>query len=336
MPGLLGRFKNVNTRFNGLLGGLTPMNTAGGLLPGAEAEDAQRQAQLAMAASFLQSSGPSPMPVSFGQALGGGLMAGQNAQNNAIDSALTRQLLMAQTMNQLNPGREDRTPNDILMLDALGLPHTPEGMAQLTKVRGSQGTTINIGDKLNEPIPITQLSDVRLPDGSTPPIGTTFKEAREMGAQVQSSAEQQRATQTQSAMGILDELQGLALGPNGAFTNIEPGLINRAGAALTHMVDMVTQERPEVSRYEDLSRSALAPFIKSLGESGALAEGDVQRALGLLPRVWPLPDTADVAAQKFEALKKILDTGIRKYNEKQGTAGEIPPLPAGFTLDEEP
>ena len=335
MPGLLGRFKAANQRFNGLLGGLIPPNNLGGLLSPEEAEAARRQSQLAMAANLLQASGPSLTPTSFAQNLGGGIMAGQQAQSGAIDSALSRKLLEAQ-LRQMQAPQEARIPNLIAELQSLGLPVSIEGVQQLTAAKGSQGTTINVGDnKMGEPIPITQLLNVRLPDGSTPPIGTTFEEARAMGATVKSSAEQQKDAQSESALGILDELETLALGPEGVFTGIEPGIKSRLGGAVEHVGNLVTQSNPNAARYDDLSQSTLAPFIKSLGESGALAEGDVQRALGLLPRTLPVPDTETVARQKFAALRVILQRGIRNQEAGILVGEDIPPLPDGFTLDPE-
>lgn len=199
---------------------------------------------------------------------------------------------------------------------------------------GGGGTTINLGDKLAEPIPITQIGNVRTPDGNAVPIGTTFQQARDMGAQVQSSAEQARRTQADAALGILGELEALALGEGGVFTDVEPGFVNRAGSALLHGLNMLTQDDPNAARYEDLSKSTLAPFIKFLGESGALADGDVQRGLGLLPRIFPLPDTRKVAEEKINGLKEIISRGIRNLNTGQRVDASIPPLPPGFVLDE--
>lgn len=207
---------------------------------------------------------------------------------------------------------------------------------EVLKLAGG-GTTINIGDKLNEPIPIAQIDSVRLPNGEAVPIGTTFAQARDLGAQVQSPDEQKRRAQADAALGVLGELEELALGPSGVFTNVEPGFVNRAAAAITHALDMATQNNPESSRYEDLSKSTLAPFIKLLGESGALAEGDVSRALGLLPRNFPLPDTKQVAREKLRALREIVTRGIRNFNSTASAAtstSSLPPLPPGFTLDE--
>src|SRR5690606_13516103 len=141
--------------------------------------------------------------------------------------------------------------------------------------------TINVGgeSKLDEPIPISSVSNVRLPDGRAVPIGTTFRQAREMGAQVLSSEEQKRSTQADQALGILGELERLALGSGGIFPQVSPGLANRAAAAIQFGLDALTQKDPRASQFHDLTQSTIAPFVRFLGDSGALAEGDVQRAL---------------------------------------------------------
>ena len=60
-------------------------------------ESMQRQALLSTAAALLQAGGPSPVPISLGQALGAGLQAGTSsygkAQEGAIQQLLTRQKL---------------------------------------------------------------------------------------------------------------------------------------------------------------------------------------------------------------------------------------------------
>lgn len=203
----------------------------------------------------------------------------------------------------------------------IGRPLTEQEVMQLA---GSGGTTINIGEKLNEPIPIAQLDTVRMPDGTTVPIGTTFAEAREMGAQVVSTNETSRRQQAEQALGILDELESMALGPGGVFEEIEPGLMNRAGAAIEHGFQMLTQNDPGASRFNDMAKATLAPFIKFMGESGALADGDVTRALGLLPRTFPLPDTREVAEGKFDVLRQIVSRGVANMNAIN--AGQLPNL----------
>ena len=202
----------------------------------------------------------------------------------------------------------------------LGRPLTDE---EVLKLSGG-GTTINVGgeSKLDEPIPISSISDVRLPNGQAVPIGTTFRQAQEMGAQVLSGEEQKRNTQADAALGILAELEKLALGPKGLFATVDPGLANRAGAALQFGLDMLTQDDPRASQFHDLTKSTIAPFVRFLGESGALATEDVNRALGLFPKVFPLPDTQEVAAEKMAQVREIIERGIRKMNSQQ-QPGEI-------------
>lgn len=195
---------------------------------------------------------------------------------------------------------------------------------EVLKIAGGGGTTINIGEKLQEPIPIAQLDKVRLPDGSPVPIGTTFAQAREMGAEVYSSEEQKRGQQQAAALAILDEIEQLALGPEGIFRDIEPGFVNRAGAALVHGISMLTQDDPTAALYEDKVKSSLAPIVRLFGETGALADADVNRALGGFPRTFPLPDTKEVAERKLRGVREIVTLGLRNYNKI--LAGEMEPI----------
>src|SRR6185503_2248403 len=102
---------------------------------------------------------------------------------------------------------------------------------------------------LNKPIPIEQLDTVRLPNGQTPPIGTTYAQAREMGAQVLSAEDQKRTQQADQALGILGQLKDLAIGKDGVFQDVQPGLVNRAASALTFGLNMLTQDDPRASLF---------------------------------------------------------------------------------------
>lgn len=200
---------------------------------------------------------------------------------------------------------------------------------EVLKLSGG-GTTINVGgeSKLDEVIPISSIADVRMPNGDAVPIGTTFREARQAGAQVMSGDEQKKSAQADAALGILNELELLALGPDGVFSNVEPGFVNRAGAAAQFVLDDLTQDDPKSSQYSDLSKSTLAPLVKLMGETGALATEDVNRALGLLPKIFPLPDTGDVAVDKMRIVREIIERGVRKSN-----SGQVVQLGGGVTLE---
>ena len=62
-------------------------------------ESMQRQALLSTAAALLQAGGPSPVPISLGQALGAGLQAGTSSYGKAQEGAI-QQLLVRQKLDE--------------------------------------------------------------------------------------------------------------------------------------------------------------------------------------------------------------------------------------------
>jgi hypothetical protein len=317
--------------FDKFMGGM-----AGPANPNLSPQDQQAQQQrqrMAMQAALLQSAAPraqgtgSPL-ADFGSAM----FASQQAGDQFSADALRAQLMKAQ-MAQAQQGAQD--PSTIREMQALGYPLTPEGFKEYNAAQARPGTTINIGDEMNKPIPIAQLDTVRLPDGTTPPIGTTFGQARDMGAKVLSAEDQKRTIQADQALGILNQLEEMAIGPDGVFNEVAPGLANRAASAIDFGLNMLTQNDPRASQFHDMSQATLAPFIKFLGETGSLAQGDVQRAIGLLPRIFPLPDTGEVARDKIAELREIITRGVTKMNSVSRQSEDIPPPPPGFTLDPE-
>ena len=91
------------------LGGMLGVQDYGGLLGPAEKKAAQRQALLAAASQLMAASGPSPTRVSFGQALGPALMAGQQAGNQYGQDMLQAMLLKT----KLQRGSETKKPSDV-------------------------------------------------------------------------------------------------------------------------------------------------------------------------------------------------------------------------------
>jgi hypothetical protein len=362
-------------RFNSIMGA-APQDNYGGLLSPQDQRAATQAFRAQLASGLLSAAGPQRMPVSLGQAIGGSLPQAMQARDYRAETGIRndqirRQIdaenkhtaslgkmrglipsMVPEGQAELYQGLFDVAPDVALQglfspqnrsaLDEklgvvegrLGRPLTDTEV--MTLAGGGATTNINIGDKLQEPIPLDKLDSVRMPDGTAAPIGMTLAEARKAGAVVMSTAEQARATQADQAIGILDQLEEMAIGPDGVFKNVEPGVANRVTSALTFAIDMIDQKDPRAAQFQDLSQATIAPFIKFLGESGALATGDVNRAIGLLPRIWPLPDTRDVATDKLKDLREIimrgqrnLNAGIRVKEEEE----EIPPPPPGFTLD---
>ena len=213
-----------------------------------------------------------------------------------------------------------RFQRDFAFLRSLGISED-EALQSLKR-----GTTVNVGNQ-DKPLSVSDLRNTRLPDNSIPPIGTTPKQLREAGGVVLTNEQQKGLEAAGKFKPVLDRLEKLALSEGGVFSNIEPGFGNRVNAAFDLFIGSVTRDNPNVSAYEDLAEGTLAPIIKALGESGALAEGDVQRGLGLLPRVRDqllLPDTREDAVAKFNDLRKILERGERNLRKKL-RSGNPPP-----------
>lgn len=103
------------------------------------------------------------------------------------------------------------------------------------------------------------------------------------------------AQKQQAAMNILNTLMGnfQAQGPiGGTFTNI---LNTLTGGNYNY----------QAANYNEQSRGSLAMIIKALGDSGALAEGDVERAMGLIPQI---TDSPEKAYDKYANLMSMLQS----------------------------
>lgn len=98
---------------SGLLGA---QDSYGGALSDDDLKGARQKALMATAAQLLQAGGPSSQPTSFGQALGSGIMAGQQAQSQAGQDALQSMLMRKQLMATKEPKRY--VVNGVLVDDA--------------------------------------------------------------------------------------------------------------------------------------------------------------------------------------------------------------------------
>ena len=103
------------------------------------------------------------------------------------------------------------------------------------------------------------------------------------------------AQKQQAAMDILNTLMGNfeAQGPiGGTFTNI---LNNLTGGNYNY----------RTANYNEQAKGSLSLIIRALGESGALAEGDVERAMGLIPQI---TDSKEKAMDKYQQLMSMLQS----------------------------
>lgn len=110
MPTPAAKQPGIMDRLGGLLGGTS---SYGGMVDEEGRKAAQRQGLLAMAAQLMSAGGHSPQRVSFGQALGPALMAGQQAQGQGIEQAMQAMLLKTKLQQAQNKKEKDSRPSDV-------------------------------------------------------------------------------------------------------------------------------------------------------------------------------------------------------------------------------
>jgi len=166
----------------------------------------------------------------------------------------------------------------------------------------------------DEPITPSQLSSFVNNQGEPPPPGTTLRQAREGGYIPVAVNKQNLQASAQGANAVLDRLNELS---NRIFT-AGPGVTDRLLLAGQRGWEYASQSNPDVALFESLKRGTLAPIIRSMGEKGTLAEGDVKRAIDLLPKMFPVPDSREVALTKLSQIRNILSeaTGAKPVGKK--------------------
>lgn len=106
-----------------------------------------------------------------------------------------------------------------------------------------------------------------------------------------------KSSNASSAVNVLSELYNL-------YGDIKGGTGPIAGYA-TNFLNNITGGgyNTEANTYWQVAQGALGKLIKGMGDTGALSEGDQQRALQMIPTI---TDTREAAEQKFKALYQIL------------------------------
>lgn len=123
-------------------------------------------------------------------------------------------------------------------------------------------------------------------------IGMLDNKSKRMESQTKDSGTAQKQ---QAAMDILNTLMGNFQAQGfigGNITNILNGL---TGGNYNY----------QAANYNEQAKGSLSMIIKALGETGALAEGDVERAMGLIPQI---TDSEQKAYDKYQKLMSMLQS----------------------------
>jgi hypothetical protein len=174
----------------------------------------------------------------------------------------------------------------------------------------------------DRPIPPAQLPLYKSVDGKMPPPGTTLREIQQKGYKQVSDEEQKAEVSQRGAYAVLDRMDELV-----DKTFPKTGLMNRISGGGGVMLNKFTQENPDAIMYESIKAGTLGPMIRALGDRGALAEGDVERAIKLLPILQPtptqpIPDSKEIAKQKLKQIRDILkQTATGEKDKKSDPLG---------------
>ncbi len=197
-------------------------------------------------------------------------------------------------------------------------------------------------DEADEPLSPTDLARVRQSNGSPFPFGTTAREAQEAGARVFSESELAGQRNVSRALGTLDTLEQMAVGPDGVFRDeggsvVTNNILGRLGSGLANGIGWLLGTEDSVRRevFTDTARGSISSLVRSFGEAGALSDGDVARALGLIPTLGSSPDTEEKAKAKFRELRRIIERGVHNLGGSSGGSpdGSRINLGGGVTLE---
>lgn len=188
-------------------------------------------------------------------------------------------------------------------------------------------------DELDKPLSPTDLARLRTPDGQSFPYGTTGRQAAAVGSKSLSDTELTRQVNTSNALNTLGEIKQLALGKNGAFVdNGGSPLTNNALARLANGISngigafLGTDASIRRNVFNTTSQGAISSLVRSMGEAGSLSDGDVNRALSLIPVLGVKPDTEATAKAKFDELQKIISRGASDLTASAGQNAPADPL----------
>lgn len=168
--------------------------------------------------------------------------------------------------------------------------------------------------KQEEPMSPADLTHYIDKYGSAPPAGSTPRDVQRGGYRAVPATIASAAPKVQGAYAVLDRLDELT----GRILT-EPTLAGRIRSMPEIAWQQFSQANPDIALYSSLAAGTLAPIIRSLGEVGTLAEGDVARAKALLPKLYPIPDSPEVAKRHIGDIRDIIRASSGIEPKPKGT-----------------
>lgn len=244
---------------------------------------------------------------------------------------LQQQSNQLEMQNQFNMSRIDSIKDEAERRKAADAWQKTYQQGQLDVQRGQ----LEIKQKLaemkaipgNEPLKANELLHYIDKDGNHPSPGTTLSDVIKKGYKLASTQEVNMLLAgrgAESTVNQLDKYVESIWGKEGE-DKITEGMRRRTLAGASLAIDRAQQSNPDLNAYEAFGQGTLAPLIRAIGEKGALAEGDIQRGINLIPKtgnkIGELPDTSVVARQKMKQLREWFNNALGKTPNTPGGEG---------------
>ena len=128
------------------------------------------------------------------------------------------------------------------------------------------------------------------------PFGTTPRQAQ--GIVPLSATQQEAATQFDAAGAAIKDIRRYS-----SKVNTATGPADRTVQGIAAWIGKTLQTNDDAVLLES-KKGYMSLLVRSLGEKGTLNEGDINRALGLMPTLW---DTKSIAGKKLDDLEALFD-----------------------------
>jgi hypothetical protein len=168
--------------------------------------------------------------------------------------------------------------------------------------------------------------------GELPPAGMTQNEAESKGYKLQTGAQIETEGAINVTKNVLKDLQGLAFGEGGIWTDIPDTWAGRVAYAAKLKKAEIEQKGvgQKVKLYQDNLGAFGGGFARTvMQEKGVLTEPDLRRVMKAFPVVYPVPDSRDIATRKMGAVANAIDAlqGIQ-YGDNKSANGILGKLEA--------
>lgn len=170
---------------------------------------------------------------------------------------------------------------------------------------------------ITEPEDLAKWRDPRT--GAPATAGATPRELRDQGFATLTTEQTKSVDDLDQSLAIMDQIDEVAAR---IFTGPDRDLLTRALVGKGRELQALTQSNPDLVAYQRLVEGRLSPIVRALGERGALAEGDVERAVSNFAK---LGDNPSVALQTLGQTREVFESArarlLGKRPDRNGTKG---------------